>query len=140
MVKDKFMHNKRFLARYRKQKRLIDKLEDRLLEKEKSFRSLKSAQLALAPSHDGPAKTIDDKYSEIEELEGRINVKLTDARKVRVQICEVIEELDNEKEVEVLLKYFIDDMSLEQISKSVAYSYRYVMRLYQQGVENVAIK
>ena len=140
MVKDKFMHNKRFLARYRKQKRLIDKLEDRLLEKEKSFRSLKSAQLALASSHDGPAKTIDDKYSEIEELEGRINVKLTDARKARVQICEVIEELDNEKEVEVLLKYFIDDMSLDQISKSVAYSYRYVMRLYQQGVENVAIK
>lgn len=136
---NEFQKKKRYLARYRKKKRLINRLEDKLFEMDASFHSLKGSALSPAKTSGGVAQTIDDRYSQIEDLEERINRLLSASRKLRVEIYNILDKLDNDKEIEVLELYFIEDKSILDISTQTNYSYRYVMKLYGDGVRAVML-
>lgn len=136
---NEFQKKKRYLARYRKKKRLISRLEDKLFEMDASFHSLKGTALSPTKTSGGVAKTIDDRYSQIEDLESRINRLLSVSRKLRVEIYNILDKLEDEHENEVLELYFIEDKSILDISTQTNYSYRYVMKLYSNGVQHVEI-
>lgn len=136
---NEFQKKKRYLARYRKKKRLINRLEDKLFEMDASFHSLKGSALSPAKTSGGVAQTIDDRYSQIEDLEERINRLLSASRKLRVEIYNILDKLDNDKEIEVLELYFIEDKSIFEISTMTNYSFSYVNKLYSGGVTHCSI-
>lgn len=140
MIEDQelFQKKKRWLSRYRYRQRSIKRLENRLYEMDLALDGLKASNLTGMPSG-GLSYTLNDQFAKKEELENRINRMLTSARQLRIEICNVLDQLDNEHESELLELYFIEDHSFVNIATDTAYSYRQVMRLYRSGMNNIII-
>ena len=132
-VKNTFQQNKKFLIRYRYKMRLVKSLEDRLFELDKQMEQLNSPVITDMPGGGVPT-TLNDRYERKEELNERINHVLVEARKIRHEITDVFDQLENAKQSRVLELYFIDDLSLESIAEQTNYSLRQINRLYSDGV------
>lgn len=136
---NKFRQNKAFLIRYRILSEKIRRLEDKLAQIDNDIISLKS------PVSDGMPKasvriTLDDKLIQRDELEGKINTLLTHARKNRSDISRCIDALDNQRQAEVLDKYYIGGIPLESIAYEMNYTLSYITKLYVGGTKSIVIK
>ena len=118
--------------RYLKKKQLIANLEERLYENELAFESIKSTRITGMPSG-GESKTIFDRYSDIEDMEDRINDHLKQARNLKIELYNILDKLDP-REQQVLEMYFVDEMLVYEIKGKLHYSFSYTNKLYTRGV------
>lgn len=131
--KSEFQKRKEFLVRYRYKKRLVESLENRLFELDAKMEQLSSPVITDMPGGGIPT-TLNDRYERKEELNERINNVLVEARKIRRELTNVFDQLDNARQGEILELYFIEELSLEDIAVQTDYSLRQVNRLYSDGV------
>lgn len=135
---DKFRQNKAFLIRYRILTEKIRRLEDKLAQIDEDMAALKSPKLTSEPKA-SVRITLDDKLIQHDELEEKINTLLKHMRRIRCEITQCIDALDNQKQALVLDRYFISAQSLESIADDIGYSRSYVTKLYVQGVQSVIV-
>lgn len=135
---NKFRQNKAFLIRYRILTEKIKRLENKLAQIDEDMAALKSPKLTSEPKA-SVRITLDDKLIQHDELEEKINTLLKHMRRIRCEITQCIDALDNQKQALVLDRYFISAQSLEYIADDIGYSRSYVTKLYVQGVQSVIV-
>lgn len=129
---------KRSLKRYKKNLACIDRLGVKLASLNEKMTSVKSPTLSGMPRGGNPV-TVADQVAEKIELEERIERLRKKSKKLRAEILEEIDTLEELRHVEVLEAFFIDCMSLEDIADEKGYSERQVYRLYSEGVTILAL-
>ena len=131
-------NKKQWLKRYRKNKALIERLEDRLLRLDVSIKTVKIPVLSDMP-RGGTPRTMADLIADKMELEDRIK-RLKDRGSVyRSEIISVIDDLDNVKYAEVLEAVFIEGITLEDLAERSNYTVRHIYRLYDEAIDAVNI-
>lgn len=74
---------------------------------------------------------------EAEELQSRINAHRDKSRRIRRDILDRIDQLEDVKQAEVLSLYFVDCQSIEEIAAELSYSERHVRRLYSDAINEL---
>lgn len=132
-----FQKKKRFLIRYVKIKHHIDYLEERLYELDKDT-GLHSPSINGVGSSSN-VREYQSQYDLVSEMEDRIDRMLKKSRAIRLEVYSCIDGLENVNELAVLEKYFIDDLSLYEISIKTNFSIRWVKTLYVDGVKHIRL-
>ncbi len=124
---------KRSLKRYKKNRALVNRLEEKLNLLDNRITSLRSPKVSDMPRGGTPITT-EDLVSDKIELEERIERLKTKGKKLRSEILEEIDTLDEVKHAEILEMFFIDCMNPEDIAEAIPCNIRTVYRLYSEGV------
>lgn len=84
-----------------------------------------------------PTDKMADVMARVDELDREIEqLKLEKAQAI-IEISDVIEKLDNDKEKAVLTAFYIKAASMEAVAGIVCYSVRHTYLLRKQGVEHL---
>lgn len=84
-----------------------------------------------------PTDKMADVIARVDELDREIErLKLEKAQAI-IEISDVIEKLDNDKEKAVLTAFYIKAASMEAVAGIVCYSVRHTYLLRKQGVEHL---
>lgn len=129
---------KRYLKRYKRNKAQLDRLEKRLAALDDRIYSLRSPSLSGMPRGGEPV-TIADLIADKQELEDRIIRLSTKGRRIKAEILEVIDSLDNCQYAEVLESFLIDGEEFDEIAERTGYTERHIIRLYSAGVRAVSV-
>ena len=125
---------KRWLKRYRKNRLLITRLEDKLLKIDERLYKIKSPNFSGEPRGGTPptqAELISDKM----EIQKRIDHLNQRGAQIKAEILDKIDELDDVRYAAVLEAYFIDGLTFEEIAeKETGYTVRHVLRLYSEAL------
>ncbi|MFT8425664.1 MAG: hypothetical protein ABF630_09400 [Liquorilactobacillus sp.] len=133
---DVFRMNKGYLIKYRIIMNKVDRWEEKLYRLDSKINSIQSPALKSEPSSSIKI-TLDDLLIQKKEIEERINNFLKDARKLRTEIEDALDNLENDNEARVLDLYFLSRMNLLKISQVLNYSERHVTRLYVDGIKSI---
>lgn len=129
---------KRSLKRYKKNLACIERLEAKLDQIDDRMISVRSPNLSGMPRGGTPV-TLADLISEKDELEERIKRLKDKSKKLRGEILDEIDSLEDTRYCDVLEGFFIDCLSLEAIAEEMGYTDRHVYRLYSEGVTKLAL-
>ena len=125
---------KKFMKRYKKNKALIERLENKLALLEDRITSAKSPNYSGMPRGGTPVTTaelISDKI----ELEERIRRLKAKGKNLKTEVLDEIDRLDDVRYATVLEGFFIDCKSLEEIADNEGYTVRHVFRLYSEAIK-----
>lgn len=134
-----FRESKKALMRYRVLMEKVARMEERLAQIDRDLMSVKSPKLTSEPKA-SVRITLDDKLIQHDELEEKINTLLKHMRRIRCEITQCIDALDNQRQAEVLDKYYIGGMPLENIADEMNYTLSYITKLYVGGTKSIVIK
>ena len=129
---------KRFLKRYRKNHNCIVRLEEKLSLLEDKLNSVRSPSLSGMPRGGKPV-SIDDLISDKTDLENRIKRLKEKGKRLKSEILEEIDSLDDPRYVTVLEGFFIDCLSMEDIAENEGYTVRHVYNLYRDAVSMLTV-
>lgn len=127
---------KRSLKRYRNNLACIGRLEEKLTLLDERIKSVRSPNYSGMPRGGTPV-TIEELLSDKVDLEKRIDRLKVKNKKVKDQILEEIDSLEDSRYCEILEAYFIDCMSMEDIAEEMGYSTRWAYDLYSEAVEEL---
>ena len=130
---------KRFLKRYRKNYNCIVRLEEKLNLLDVKISSVKSPNFSGMPRGGQPV-SIDDMISDKLDLEKRIKRLKEKGKRLKNEILEEIDSLDDPRYVAVLEGFFIDCLSMEDIAENEGYTVRHVYNLYHDAVIALTVK
>ena len=130
---------KKYLSRYRNNVYCVLRLEYKLEKTKLQASSVKSPTYGEKVSG-GIIKRQEDLYCEVIDLETRIKTLKAKGRKQKAEITSVIDELESHKEAEVLELYYIDCMTMNEISYELNYSWRHTERLFASAMNKVVIR
>lgn len=130
---------KRFLKRYRKNIACIKRLENKVRSLDDRITAIKSPNYSGMPRGGIPI-TVEDLIADKVELEDRIKRLKIKNIKVKQEIIDEIDSLDDPRLCEVLESYFIEGISLEDIADMEGYTVRHTYRLYNEGVKLMSVK
>lgn len=133
------VNKKRFLKRYRKNMNCINRLEEKRLLLDLRMKSVKSPDLSGMP-RSGQAVTMEDLVSDKLDLEKRIARLKEKGKRLKEEILEEIDSLDDSKYCEVLEAFFIDCKTIEDIADDIGYTDRHVFKLYTEGIAKLVAK
>ena len=136
-LKKDLNRKKRFLKRYRKNRALIDRLENKLAVLDDRRYKVKSPTYSDIPKGGVPvtdAELLSDKV----EIENRINNLVQKGKILKSEILEKIDELDDPLEVEVLESFFIDCKDLDIIADELGYTTRHISRVYGKAISRLS--
>ena len=136
-MKEETKSNKRYLNRYRRYMKRVDKLEEKLYQIDVQIQGLKGRQITDMP-RGGRTLTTDDLLIKKEETEHRIQNLLDRSKKIRYEVFDCIDTLEDDRFAEILECYFIERLTFEEIAEQKNYSVRHVGYLYGKGIELVA--
>lgn len=128
---------KRSLKRYRNNLACIGRLEEKLTLLDERIKSVRSPNYSGMPRGGTPV-TIEELLSDKVDLEKRIDKLKVKTKKVKDQILEEIDSLEDPRYCEILEAYFIDCMSMDEIAEEMGYSTRWAYDLYSEAVEELA--
>ncbi|WP_270790078.1 DUF1492 domain-containing protein [Enterococcus diestrammenae] len=137
-MKEETKQNKNYLNRYRRYMKRVDKLEEKLFQLDVQIQGLKGRQITDMP-RGGVPLTTDDLLIKKEETEHRIQNLLDRSKKIRYEVFDCIDTLEDDRFAEVLELYFIDRLTFEQIADKNNFSLRHVGYLYGMGIDSVII-
>ena len=129
---------KRFLKRYRKNLNCIVRLEDKLNLLETKLNSVRSPNLSGMP-RGGQAITTEDMIADKMDLENRIKRLKEKGKKLKLEILDEIDSLDDPRYVAVLEGFFIECLSMEDIAEIEGYTVRHVYSLYHNAVKALTV-
>ena len=130
---------KRFLKRYRKNLNCIVRLEDKLALLDVKLNSVRSPNLSGMPRGGVPVTAADMVADKI-DLENRIERLKEKGKRLKLEILEEIDSLDEPRDVAVLEGFFIDCLSMEAIAENEGYTVRHVYSLYHDAVRALTLK
>lgn len=130
---------KRALKKYKKNIACVMRLEEKLILLDERITSVKTPKLSDMP-RGGQLVSIDDLLSDKQELEERIDRLKRKGRRLKSDILEEIDTLDDPRYCEILESFFIDCLSLEEIADNEGYTIRHVYRLYSEAVTILALQ
>ena len=126
----------RHLSRYR---RLNERI-DRLLEEQSRWRERASKitpTLSQAPGGGGSGSPIERPMDKVLEIEKEVYREINEARIVRKEIRETLNQLEDEN-LKLLMEYrYIDGMTWEQIAVKMNYCWRQVCRKHGQALTKI---
>lgn len=127
---------KRSLKRYRNNLACIGRLEEKLTLLDERIKSVKSPNYSGMPRGGTPV-TIEELISDKMDLEKRIKRLKDKGKKLKDQILEEIDSLEDMRYCEVLEAYFIECMSISDIAEEMGYTDRYIYDLYKNAVQEL---
>lgn len=130
---------KRFLKRYRKNLNCIVRLEEKLALLDVRLNSVRSPNLSGMPRGGVPVTAADMVADKI-DLENRIERLKEKGKKLKREILEEIDSLDEPRYVAVLEGFFIDCLSMEAIAENEGYTVRHVYSLYHDAIRALTVK
>ena len=130
-------NKKRSLKRFKNNRACIDRLEEKLLVLDERIKSVKSPNYSGMPRGGTPV-TIAELLSDKVDLEKRIARLKDKNKKVKDQIVEEIDSLEDPRYIEILEAFFIECMSIDEIAEDMGYSVRWTYDLYSEAVEALA--
>ena len=130
---------KRFLKRYRKNLNCIVRLEEKLALLDVKLNSVKSPSLSGMPRGGVPVTAADLVADKI-DLENRIKRLKEKGKRLKLEIVEEIDSLDEPRYVAVLEGFFIDCLSMEDIADNEGYTVRHVYSLYHDAIRELTVK
>lgn len=133
-----FKEKKEWLSRYRKNREVINRLEEKLANLDTQIYKIRTVSYSDQPKGGIPV-TLNDLLTDKVELEDRINRLSKKGRKIKAEIIDKIDSLDNRKYCEILEAYFIDCKTLVQISYDMGYSDRHTRRMYSEAMQIINI-
>lgn len=128
---------KKFLKRYRKTIAQINRLEYKAKNLNIRMTSLKSPGFSDMPRGGTPI-TYEDLVIEKSEIEDRIKRLKVKAKKIKPEITDLIDELDNTRYAEVLEAFLIECKDFNTIAEENNYSVRHVERLYGDAIRSMS--
>lgn len=131
-------YKKRYLRRYRNNVRCVSRLENKLYQLTQRIESVRTASLSGMP-RGGVSVTIDELISDKIELEERIKRQRHKNKRIRSEILDVIDTLDDPRYCEVLEAYFIECLSISEIAEREMYTDRHVYRLYDDAIAMLSV-
>ena len=129
---------KRSLKRYKKNKALVGRLEEKLAILEDRLTSVRSPKYSDMPRGGTPV-TVEDLILDKAELEERIERLRAKGKGLRSEILAEIDTLEDTRYAEVLESFFIDGYTLEEIADNEGYTVRHVYRLYSEAITFLAL-
>lgn len=135
---DQIEKKKRSLKRYKKNLSCIERLEAKLDLVNSRMISVRSPKFSDMPRGGTPV-TMTDLIIEKEELEERIERLMKKSKKLRSEILEEIDRVEDPRYAEILEDFFINCKTLEEIADETTYTVRHVYRLYSEGVTFLAL-
>lgn len=124
---------KRSLKRYKINLACIGRLEEKLTLLDEKIKSVKSPNYSGMPRGGKPV-SIEELLSDKLDLENRIKRLKDKGRKLKDQILEEIDSLEDPRYCEVLEAFFIDCKSITEIAEEMGYTDRYIYDLYKNAV------
>lgn len=129
---------KRSLKRYRKNLACIKRLEEKLVILDERITAVKSPSLSGMPRGGTPV-TLADLVSDKVDLEKRIERLKVKGKKLKSEIYEEIDSLEDPRYCEVLEAHFIEGLTFESIAEEMGYTERHVYTLYSEAISLLAI-
>ena len=130
---------KRYLKRYKKNLALIERLNDKVKNLTDRIDSIKSPIISDMPRGGVPV-TKEDLIADKLETEERIERLKSKGKKYKVEILDIIDELDDTRYADILESFFIDCMSLDNIADNMGYTLRHVIRLYSEAIISIDLE
>lgn len=131
-------NKKRYLKKYRKNRALVHRLEDKLARLDDRLYKIKSPNMSGMVGG-SPISQI-DLISDKAELEQRINKLNLRGKEIREEIVAEIDELEDSRYAAILEAFFIDCKEFEEIAEETGYTIRHVIRLYSEGIKLLSHK
>lgn len=131
-------NKKRYLKKYRKNRALVHRLEDKLARLDDRLYKIKSPNMSGMVGG-SPVSQI-DLISDKAELEQRINKLNLRGKEIREEIVAEIDELEDSRYAAILEAFFIDCKEFEEIAEETGYTIRHVIRLYSEGIKLLSHK
>lgn len=129
---------KRFLKRYRKNLNCIVRLEEKLALLDVKLNTVRLPNLSGMPRGGVPVTTADLVADKI-DLENRIERLKEKGKRLKLEILEEIDSLDEPRYVAVLEGFFIDCLSMEDIADNEGYTVRHVYSLYHDAIRALTV-
>lgn len=129
---------KYFLKRYRKNRSLIVRLKCKVENLDERITGIRSPGFSDMPRGGTPI-TKEDMIAEKCEIEERIKRLEAKGKKLKVEILEKIDELEEPQYAEVLESFFIDCKDLGDIAEENCYSIRHTIRLYSKAIKAISV-
>lgn len=137
-MKDEIKKKKSFLKRYRNYLIRIERLEEKLLSIDNQLEGMSSKRISDIPTGGLPV-TVDDLLCRKEETKQRIKRIVRTSNRIKSEIYEVIDHIDDYRFSEVLEAYFIDGKTMEYIAEERNYSVKHIKYLYSNGIKEIKI-
>ena len=87
----------------------------------------------------GVPVTMDDLLSDKTDLENRIKRLKEKSKKLKSEILEEIDSLDEPRYIAVLEGFFIDCLSMEDIAENEGYTVRHIYSLYHDAIRALTL-
>lgn len=129
---------KMYLKRYSRMMKRIERLEDKLANMDDRLYSVGSGEISDMP-RGGVPKTLDDLIAAKDETLNRIDQLVRTSRSIRSEIYQVIDTLEDYREVEVLEQFFIEGLTIEEIAERSGYAIRHVRRFYSNALHTIDV-
>lgn len=139
-IKNDVQNKKKFLKRHQRIGKKIERLEEKLAMLDARLTTAGAQRLSDMPRGGGTPLTMADLVAEKIETEERINQLCVQRRWIRKEIVLALDTLDDFRHIEVLEKFFIEGMTLEEIAEDIGYTVRHTVRFYTEAVQHLDIK
>ncbi len=127
---------KKFLKRYKRNIACIDRLKIKLKVLDEKIKSVKSPNYSGMPRGSVPV-TVEDLLSDKLDLENRIARLNAKKSKLKNDVVEQIDNLDDTRYIDILEMFFIELMSFGEIAEELGYNERHVIRLYSEAIRQL---
>lgn len=121
-----------FLKRFRKNKSCIIRLQNKLYILESRLKSPKPINYSDMPK--GGPISLDDLMADKVDLEKRIDKLVSKGERIKCEIINEIDNIDDPRYCEILEAYFIDCMDMEDIADNMGYGLRHTYKLYSDAI------
>ncbi len=131
-------NKKQYLRRYKKNKALINRLKCKVRVLDERIKSIKSPSYSDMPRGGTPI-TYEDLIADKDEMIRRIKRLEDKGKKLKRDIMDKIDEVEDVRYAEVLESYFLDGKSFEEIAEDNNYSVRHVIHLYSKAIGEISL-
>lgn len=130
---------KRFLKRYKKNLNCIARLEVKLSFLETKLNSVSSPNISGMPRGGVPI-TKEDLITDKIDLENRIKRLKEKGKRLKIEILDEIDSLDEPRYIAILEGFFIDCLSADDIAEIEGYTVRHVYSIYHDAIRALTLK
>lgn len=127
---------KRYLKRYRKNRALICRLNQKIDNLDDRIKGIQSPGFSDMPRGGTPI-TKEDLVDEKVEIEQRIKRLEVKGKIIKREITDIIDELDDTRYAEVLESFLIECKDFGEIGDDNGYSARHIERLYRDAIKEI---
>ena len=129
---------RKYLRQYRINRAMISRLKNKILNLDERIKNLRSPTLSDMPRGGTPI-TKEDLIAEKDEKIDRLNRLEVKGKRIKADILDKIDDLDDPRYAEVLESYFIDCKNIEVIADENNYTTRHIERLLADAIESISL-